>query len=73
MFAVHHASMVEKRPGTIWVPAAYCGGLFWWFCALLVMGDKAGVEQAVTVCVGTAAALSGGLAHQRWQLKFPKP
>ena len=41
--------------------------------ALLVLGDKAGMGQAITVCVGTASALCGGLAHHRWQIKFPDP
>ncbi len=62
-----------KPAGTIWVPAAYCGGLFCWFCALLVLRDKPGLEQFATICVGTASALCGGVAHQRWQVRFPKP
>ena len=73
MFVMQHVRMEANRSHSIWAPAACCAGLYWWFCALLVLGDKAGMGQAITVCVGTASALCGGLAHHRWQIKFPDP
>jgi hypothetical protein len=70
---MQHDRMAANRPQSIWAPAACCAGLYLCFCALLVLGDKAGLGQAVTVCVGAASALCGGLAHHRWQIRFPDP
>jgi hypothetical protein len=73
MFSGHHAPMAVKRPLAIWEPTACCALLAWWFCALLVAGEKGAVHEAITICAGVASALFGGLAHQRWQVRFPKP